>query len=190
VCELYEAAGAPLSRDAAICLYVALATDSGHFKYPATSPRTHRYAAALLEQGADAAAIAEALCDQMPRTQYRLIGRVMSNTRFVEHNRAALMTITQRDVAETGADDQDLSNIANLARQVAGVEVAMLFREIGARTTKVSFRSRATFNSAAFLRQFGGGGHAGAAGATFEASLDEARATVLDRLKAYYGDAR
>ena len=190
VCGLYEAAGVPISRDAAVCLYVAIATDSGHFRYPATSPRTHRCAAALLECGADAAAISESLCDQMPRTQYELIGRVMTRTQFVEEERVAIMLITERDMIETGAVDQDLSNIANMARQVAGVEVAMLFREIDAHTTKVSLRSRASFNSASFLKQFGGGGHAGAAGATFNTSIDQARFLVLERLKAYYGDNR
>jgi bifunctional oligoribonuclease and PAP phosphatase NrnA len=190
VCGLYETAGVPMSREAAVCLYVAIATDSGHFRYPATSPRTHRCVAALLERGADAAAISEALCDQMPRTQYELVARVMTNTQFIEDDRAAVMVITEHDMAETGAVDQDLSNIANMARQVAGVEVAMLFREVDAQTTKVSLRSRGTFNSAAFLKQFGGGGHAGAAGATFNTSIDQARFLVLERLKAHYGGAR
>jgi phosphoesterase RecJ-like protein len=83
-----------------------------------------------------------------------------------------------------GAKDEDLDGLVNYMRNIEGVDVGILFREIDEQTTKVSFRSRGTFNSAAVLACLGGGGHAAAAGATIALPLNETRAVVLDHLPA------
>jgi bifunctional oligoribonuclease and PAP phosphatase NrnA len=186
--ELFDEAGLEMSREAATCAYVSIATDTGGFRYANTTPRSHRIAARLLEAGINAAAISSKVFDVMSGPKFEMLKRVVERTQRIVGGRIAYSTITSRDAEETAARGEDFDGLINLPRNIEGVEVGILFREAGPATTKVSMRSRDTFNCAAFLEQLGGGGHAGAAGATIEAPLAETRCMVLERLKAALGD--
>jgi phosphoesterase RecJ-like protein len=96
----------------------------------------------------------------------------------------AYSEVTEREMRDLCASGEDLDGLINFARNVDGVNVAMLFKEVGTRSTKVSLRSRPGFNSALFLQRFGGGGHAGAAGATLPLPLREARTLLIEEVAA------
>ena len=75
----------------------------------------------------------------------------------------------------------------NVLLTVAGSEVAVLFVELGEKTTKVSLRSRSEFDVRAIAAKFGGGGHRAAAGVSFPGKMEEARTAVLDAVRAALG---
>jgi phosphoesterase RecJ-like protein len=77
------------------------------------------------------------------------------------------------------ATAEDLDGLVNLTRDIEGVVVGALFRELEGEQTKVSLRSKSGFNSSACLNPFGGGGHAGAAGAAVDMPLEKCRKSVL-----------
>lgn len=187
IAALFEQAGLPLSREAAVCIYVALATDTGSFRFANTTPRSHRVAAALLDTGISVGEIAARIFDEMSFAKFKLLIRLLDHARLSTQGRLAHSEITKKDLDETGATEEDLDGLINFVRNIEGVDVAILFREVDPDTTKVSFRSRKPFNSAAFLQRFGGGGHAGAAGATVEAPLEEVRETILREVRAALG---
>jgi len=189
VTELFEISGAPLSREAAQCAYVAVATDTGSFRFSSTNARSHRVAARLLETGIDVAEISSRIFDAMSLAKFRLMSRVLARVQFTCGGRVAFSEVTAREMQELSASGEDLDGLVNFARNIDGVEVAMLFKETGPSTTKVSLRSRRTFNSALFLQRFGGGGHAGAAGATIALPLAEARTRVLEEAGCLLGEA-
>ena len=68
-------------------------------------------------------------------------------------------TATPQDLAETGAEATDTEDVVNRLLGVTGVEVALLFLELGPKETKVSLRSRTGFDVRKVAEQFGGGGH-------------------------------
>ncbi len=59
VCHLIQALGVPLDKGIAESVYTSLATDTGGFRYPNTTPQVLRLAADLMEAGADGARISE-----------------------------------------------------------------------------------------------------------------------------------
>ncbi len=187
IVELFDAVKKPLCRDAATCAYVALATDTGGFRFSNTSARSHRIAARLVDAGIDVRNISSRVFDAMSMAKFRLMMRVLEKVHFCYDGHVAVVELTEQDLRDTGAEEEDTDGLINLARNVEGVEVAILFREVDAATTKISFRSKQTFNSADFLRQFGGGGHAAAAGATLPRPLAEAREAILQRVGALVG---
>jgi phosphoesterase RecJ-like protein len=69
-------------------------------------------------------------------------------------------------------------------RSLAGVEVGVLFMEQQRGGVKVSLRSRARVDVARVAERFGGGGHRLASGARLDSSLADARAAVLQALRA------
>ena len=180
--ELFAEAEIPLTREAAECAYVAQITDTGGYRFSNTNSRSHRIAARLLETGLDAAGISQRVFDVVSLPKMELLERVLTRRMVDMRGRVAYSYLNRQDMAEAGARDEDAENLVNYMRNMEGVEVGILFRELDAATTKVSVRSRDAFDAAAFLQRFGGGGHRAAAGATVAMPLDETRARVLDAL--------
>jgi phosphoesterase RecJ-like protein len=90
---------------------------------------------------------------------------------------------TERDLAETGAEPTDTEDVVNRLLGVAGVEVALLFLELGPQETKVSLRSRNAFDVRKIAEQFGGGGHAAASGVRYPGPLAAAVSAVADAIR-------
>ncbi len=180
--DLFAAASVPISADAAVCLYVSIATDTGGFRYSNTSPRSHRMAAALIECGIDIGDVSARVFETMSPAKSELLKRVLERMRREADGRLAYTMLTLKDMREASARGEDVDGLINFARNIEGVEVGILFRESDPQTTKVSFRSRPPFNCAEFLEPLGGGGHAAAAGVTLPMPLAAVRKLVLDRV--------
>ena len=185
--RLFDAAGCTPTEADALNLYVAIATDTGGFRFSNTTPATHAAAARLLEYGIDVGAITARVFDHMPMPKYRLMVQLLDNTRFEADGRLAITEVTQQQLEELGATPEDLEGLINFPRNVEGVEVAVVLRGSKNGTTKMSVRSTLEFNAAEFCATFGGGGHAAAAGATLEASVAQARSIVAERARVRLG---
>lgn len=182
VAELFETAQIPFTAEVAKCLYAAIATDTGCFKFSNTTARTHRITAALLDTGIDAGQLNTLFFTDMARTKFELMRRALERVQFHASGAVALSWLTEDDLAQTGARQEDTENLINYWQNVERVRVAVLLKQFSEGEIRVSMRSSADFDSAAFLRPLGGGGHAPAAGATLEMPLEEARQTLVDAL--------
>ena len=182
VVECFATAGISMSLDAAVCAYVAIITDTGGFRFSNTNVRTHQIAARLLEIGIDVATISSRCFDVMSEAKFRLLRYVLDAVQFANDGKLAYAEVTAKAMEEAGALGEDFDGIINFIRNIEGVEVAALFREVNCTTTKVSLRSRPGFNSAHALHALGGGGHAAAAGATLSIPLGSARERVLESI--------
>ena len=188
VVELFEEAGIPLTYEAAVCAYVAQTTDTGGFRFSNTVPRSHRIAAVLVEAGIDVADISARMFDLMPLRKFNLMKRFLEKVSFSLDGKVAYAELTADDISEFGCSYEDIDGLINYARNVEGVDVAVLLKEIDSSVTKVSFRSCKTFNSAEVLEEFGGGGHAAAAGVSLDLPLAEARKVLMKRVNAAFNN--
>lgn len=182
IADLFEYSEVTLTAEAAVCAYVALATDTGSFRFSNTTPRALRAAARLVEAGVDVASVANRIFDLMSPEKFKLMARVLNRTVLADGGRIGYSELTLKDMEETGASLEDVDGLVNLPRNIDGVEVSLLFRETGPDATKVSMRCRSSFNCAVFLKEFDGGGHAAAGGALVPLPLQRAREVVLERL--------
>jgi phosphoesterase RecJ-like protein len=119
----------------------------------------------------------------MSAARFRLLIRFVNSVALLDGGRIALGTVTAKDMAESEALEEDTEGLINFARNIEGVDVAMLFREVDNHTVKLSLRSREGVNSAGILRSLGGGGHAAAAGTTLEMPLRQATALALRHVR-------
>ena len=78
-----------------------------------------------------------------------------------------------------GLRSEDLEGIAEHPRSIGGTRLALFFRDLGHDKVKVSFRSTGDVDVNKFAKQFGGGGHARAAGALIEGDLEVVRKKVV-----------
>jgi phosphoesterase RecJ-like protein len=163
----------------AAALMAGIVMDTATFAHPNATPRTLTVAAALVEAGAPLSEISRRLYRSKPDTQLRLFGRVLDRLERSGDGRIVWSSLTDADLAATGADRAHSEGIIDLLSQAETAEVAILFKEAG-RSTRISVRTRPGGVDATVLTgRFGGGGHARAAGATVDASLADARPSVL-----------
>jgi len=184
VIEAADQLGVELSPEIARAAFVALATDTGWFRFASTSSDTLRLAARLIDAGARPADLYRELYEQETLGRLKLIGRTLARATTELDGRLIHTCIERADFEAAGALPSDSEDIINMTLGVAGTEVAVILVEQKSGGFKVSFRSRCDVDCAEVARQFGGGGHKQAAGALVKAPLDEARARVLDAVRA------
>ena len=90
-------------------------------------------------------------------------------------------------VERYGLKSEDLDGIAEHPRSIVGTRLAIFFRDLGHGKVKVSFRSTGSVDVNLLARQFGGGGHAKAAGALVAGSLESVRTQVIDAARVSLG---
>lgn len=187
VARLVERSGVELTRPMAEALYVGLMTDTGSFRFERTTPEVHEIAARLLAAGADPTSLYQRIFDNFPLRRTLLVGRILAGIDVHCGGRVTVLTVPRVLYEETGTTHTDLEDTVNLGLAIEGVQATALLSDTG-ESIRVSFRSRGAVHVNGVARQFGGGGHAYAAGATLEGmALDEARAAVASALCAAVG---
>lgn len=168
------------------CLYTGMATDTGCFRYRNVTPRTLRAAAEALEAGANAGDINQRVFETRTRTSMEAEKLIMDSLEFACGGKIALIQIPQSIYTSTGANESELDGIESLPRQVEGVLAGVAVKEKPDGKIKISLRTNPPVNAAAVCRRFDGGGHAGAAGCSFEGiSMGEARERMLAACEEY-----
>jgi bifunctional oligoribonuclease and PAP phosphatase NrnA len=162
-------------------IYTGLLTDTGGFRYSNTSPKVLRQAAKLVEMGISFHQIADQVLETVTLPQLRLLKAALGTLQQTDDGLVAWMKLAKADIANASHDDLD--GIVNYARNILGVDVGILFREEQPQTVKVSLRSRELVDVGRVAKQFGGGGHARAAGCTVQGTIAEAEASVLAEIR-------
>lgn len=175
--QLARAAGVTITPDLATCLYTAVLTDTGSFCYEGTDEHTFALAQQLVRHGADPARIAQKVYFASPESKMRLLGAALSNLRRIGD--LTWMFVTQAQMQQSGAKEEDCEGLVNYALAICGVEAALFFRELPNGRYRVSLRSKGAVNVADIAAKFGGGGHACASGFSVEGPLSRATEVVL-----------
>lgn len=177
VYRLGKAAGVKITPEIATCLYTAVLTDTGSFSYAPTSAHTFELARQLVEDGANPVRIAQSVYFSNPAPKMRLLGAALSRLQL--EGQVAWMTVTREDMERFQALEEDCEGLVNYALGIAGVEVAMFFRELPDHRVRVSMRSKGAVNVAAIAEEFGGGGHQCASGFAVDGPLPAATDRIL-----------
>ena len=183
VTRMLDHFGYPITPTIATNLYVALLTDTGGFRHENTTPHALEDAARLARLGADPGHIATLVYKMRPETTLKLSGLALATMRVEMEGRLAWAKVTRRMLREAGAVMAESEGIIDTLNSIAGLELAILFKEVSSDLTKISVRSRGGVDAAAMCAIFGGGGHIRAAGAEIEKPMDEAVKLVLATAK-------
>ena len=166
-------------------LYAAIVTDTGGFRFSNTTPRCHAMAADLLSVGVDPEEMYVRVYASAPAGRVRLLAEVLSTLGVDEEHGLAWLSLGAGALEKYSVRQEDLDGIVEHARSIAGTRMAIFLRDLGHGKVKASFRSTGSIDVNRFARQFGGGGHAKAAGALIAGSLEEVRERVIARAQEY-----
>lgn len=175
--------GVDIDKKIADCLYTGISTDTGCFRYASTTAQSYRFAAELIELGADNGLINRAMFETKSKTYVNLEKLCLNALELFCNDRVAVITVTQDMYAATGSTEQETEAIAPLTRQIEGVEVGITIKEKKDKTCKASLRTYESVNAAELARFFGGGGHSQAAACRFDCTVEEAKKLLVDKCR-------
>ena len=181
--ELLQQWDVELTTPIARALFLAIASDTGWFQFSNTRPFTLRLAAQLIEAGVNTDQLYQLLYQNERAERVALQTRAQESLELMADNRLAVMRVRKADFAETRANVPDTENLINVPLQIRTVEVSLLFTEPPeGGQIRVSLRSKGSVDVARFAEQFGGGGHARAAGLKVNGTLQEVHDTVVSAM--------
>ena len=170
--------GVTLDPAMAEALYTAVSTDTGCFRYANTTAHSFRVAAACAEAGGNLHAINQEIFDTNSLARLRLQGWIVENIRLLEEGTIAVCALPLAVEKQLQLTEDDMENISGFPRSIEGVKIAATLRQNQDGQVKVSVRAVPGYDAARVCREFGGGGHKGAAGATLNMPLEEAAQAV------------
>ena len=175
--------GVCVDKAMAEALYVAISTDTGCFKYANTTDNTFAVAAELVRAGADIFPLNKQLFDTKSLGRMQLEARLVQSMEFYSGGKVGLCVLPQAWLDELHITEDDIDSISGFARSVEGVEMGIMIREVENGKGKISLRTGKTYDASFLCSRIGGGGHAGAAGATVEGGIEGGKAAILDVLR-------
>ena len=170
VYRLARTLNAPMIPELVECIYCAIVTDTGGFRYSNTSPTAMSIAADLIAHGVDVWHITSHIYESNPVERLQLLAEVLGTLEQSRCKRLAVLRISAEMMARYEASESMLDGFINHARSIRGVEVAAQLREQSDGSYRISFRSRGRVDVSEIAMRFGGGGHRNAAGCTIEGS--------------------
>lgn len=182
--QLIKMLGLNIDAEISVCLYVAIATDTGGFRYSNTTSLTHQITADLINNGVNVAEISQKVFDNTSIQKVKLMGIAINSLELLESGKIALITITDKDIKNAGAKDEDCDGIVNIGRNIDSVEVAAMLRQRDNGEIKINLRSKTFVDVASIVNMYGGGGHKKAAGCTTEnKQIQEVKSLLLKDIK-------
>ena len=176
--------GVDITPHIADCLYTGVATDTGCFRFSATTANTHLAAAKLIEAGADVEKLNERLFECRSHARIQAEKMALESLEFYYEDRCALICLTWDQIQAAGVAGAELEDLTSIPRSIEGVEVGLTLRQQKDGSYKISVRTGHDTNACNIARRLGGGGHPRAAGCEISGNLDNAKAAILAEVEA------
>lgn len=175
--------GLDLDREAALCLYVGILTDTGRFQFSNTSDTTFRVASEIVSMGVNPNFVFQNVYQGDSLQYLRLCGHVLSNSVFDEDLGMIYASVTQDEMKSHGVKMDEMQDLVDYLRTLEGHRIAVLFKELEGGEIRVSMRSKNEIDVGNLARRLEGGGHAAAAAYTsrkkdFGSALAELRREI------------
>ena len=171
-----------IDKDSAICLYTAIMTDTGNFKYENTSSNALRAAADLVDLGVVPNYVYKKCYETKTKNFVMFQNYCINKSVFLEDNKIAYTTVYKKDLEKFSAGDDYTDGLAETLRAIDSTEVSFVVKEVDSKLTKVSMRSK-KLDVAQICAKFSGGGHTFAAGCTIKANIEDSIKKLLREIK-------
>ncbi len=177
-----------MSKNAAICLYTGMMTDTGGFTYNSSNPEIYEVISLLLTKGFDKDKVYRNVFNNYSVNRLRLTGYILNEKlQFYASNKASIFTLTREEMKRFNFIRGDAEGLVNMPLQVKGMRLSISLREDTERdVVRVSLRSVDDFPCNKMAEEFfNGGGHFNASGGELPFPLEEAVRTAEKAIEAY-----
>ena len=170
-----------LTKSCCEAIYLGMLTDTGSFRYPSVTAKTHRILAHLLEMGVEHFKIHEAIFDVNTLDKIQLRAYAIANKfEKIPGFPIGLISMSSEELQRFNYQKGDTEGLVNVILSIEGISIALFLME-AQDGIKMSFRSKGTYFVNDFAeKNFSGGGHKYAAGGFSSDSLN----VTISRFKA------
>ena len=174
----------PMPAETRDSIYVAVSTDTGSFQYPSTTAKTYEMAADLTRRGVNVGEINSKTYDEQPYRRLELMRALLNTLERSEDGVLAHWEMRDQTRIDLALRPEDSEGLIDIIRAIRGVQLAVFFEELPDGKIRVSMRSKdREIDVCKIATQFGGGGHALAAGIRMKGPLEEAKPLVLTAIR-------
>lgn len=193
--RLIQAMGLELDVEMATAIYTGILTDTGSFRFSNTNRAAFSICEAMVAIGVNPSAVAQHVYGTYSLGRIKLLNLALDSIEISSNGHISIMTVTREMLSDTGTQPEDADGLINYARRIQDVKVAALIHELengngesrGRKRFHVSLRSDGSVDVSRIASDFGGGGHAGAAGFSVESSLAELKKTIYSLSEVFRG---
>ncbi|GAA5126551.1 DHH family phosphoesterase [Luteolibacter yonseiensis] len=174
----------PLPAETRDAIYVAVSTDTGSFQYPSTTAKTYEMAADLIHRGLNVGTLNSQTYDNHPYRRVELMRALLNTLELSADGLVANWELRDQTRIDLALLPEDSEGLIDIIRAIRGVQLAVFFEELEGGKIRVSMRSKdKRLDVCRIALEFGGGGHALAAGIRMTGPLEEAKALVLAAIR-------
>lgn len=182
--DIIKEMGVTLDRYIAECLYTAISTDTGCFKFSNTTEKTFKTVSELCRftPNGNFGYLNTPLFITKTINKMQFESEIIANLRFFFGGKVSVAVVTGELTKKHGLSDSETGAVEQLGKSPEGVVLAITLKE-RENGYKVSLRSDDTIDSSLICSHFGGGGHRCAAGCFFEDTEEKIIETLLSYVK-------
>lgn len=172
-----------IDKDAAICLYTGMMTDTGCFRFSNNTSRTMLYCSQLLGLGIDSSELYQKCYESNSKDMVMFQIYCINKAQFVNNDKIAYTVVYKKDLEKFNYNGDDFTEgLTEKLRAIKTTEIAFVVKELNSSTSKISMRSKEK-DITKICAVFGGGGHKLAAGAIVKANAKDCVKLVIDEIK-------
>lgn len=188
-CQMSAITGMEMSQiltpNAAKAVLAGIVTDTGRFTFKNTRPETLETAGLLIELGGDISEVCYNLFDRKTKQKFLLSAKARSEVRFFCDDRFALTVVPYSQFVEYNAGPDGVDDVVSAMRDIDGVELAIVLRQLESGEIRGNVRSQEYFDCSKFAEGFGGGGHMRASGFTIKnGDINDVAEEIIKRVQA------
>lgn len=171
-----------VSLETAKCLYTAILTDTGSFRFDNTTSKSFDAVAELVKIGVRPSEIYKKVYENDSKGLVLFQANAVSNAVFECDDKVVYTIVYKKDIERFNAGDDCTEGLTEKLRAISTTEVAFTVKEISSNMSKISMRSK-KIDVAEICSVFGGGGHSLAAGCVIKASVKDAVKKISEEIK-------
>lgn len=180
--NLFKNSGWEIDKDTAECLYTAILTDTGGFRFDNTTEKVFKAAAELVKLGVNPNKIYTHCYELKSKNFVMFQNYCIKKAVFLDNDKIAYTTVYRRDLEDYCAKEDYTEGLAEILRAIDTTDIAFVVKELEPKICKISMRSK-KYDVAKICSAFGGGGHSRAAGCTIKSNVESAVKKILAEIR-------
>jgi len=181
VYEVIRGLGGKITKPVADAIFTGITTDTGCFKFPNVTARTHEIAADMIRFGAGHAMINKIMFDTKTRGVLMVEQLILETINYYFDGRCAVIFLPSGLHERYQVLEDDLDGISSFPARIEGVVAGVTIKAAvdGGDSFRISVRTVSPVDASKICMAFGGGGHMNAAGCTMTGTLEEVTEKLL-----------
>jgi bifunctional oligoribonuclease and PAP phosphatase NrnA len=182
---IYKRLNLDMNLDDALFLYIGILTDTNRFQNRNTHKGVFKIIEDLVNKGIDINDVYRRIYGAKTLPYLKVLGYVLTSFELFYDGKVSVVLISKSLLEQYNIKYNEMDGIIEQLRDIEGVEVAIVLKEVTNNLTKISFRSSGKVLVDGIALKYNGGGHKLASGCRIEKNLADAKKEIISMVGLY-----